>query len=48
MGGGEHNVYLPHHIDQTSTLTTILNLYKSEVESAKQPYSAFAGLYLGT
>lgn len=48
MGEGKYNIYLFHHLDQKYALTTILNLCKSEVESAKQPYSAFVGLYLGT
>lgn len=48
LGGGGRSVWPRRHPDPESALTTILNLYRSDAESARQPYSAFAGLYLGT
>lgn len=36
------------HPPRIRTLTTILNLYRRDGESARQPYSVLDGLYLGT
>jgi len=36
------------HLPTIRTLTTILNLYRRDGESARHPYSVLDGLYLGT